>query len=123
VDVADFGIRGFDLANTLMEGTHANVVLVDALPQGGQPGTLYVLEPRAEAGDLSVEPHSLDPATVLRMIRALGGCPPRVLVVGCEPASVDFELGGLSPPVAAAVDDAVQMVESLISDLSTGNHA
>ena len=45
---------------------------------------------------------------------------PRVLVVGCEPATVDLdEQGqiGLSPAVEAAVDEAVRMVESLVIDL------
>ncbi len=37
----------------------------------------------------------------------------QVLVVGCEPASVDYGIG-LSPPVAAAVDDAVRVVLDLV---------
>jgi hydrogenase maturation protease len=62
----------------------------------------------------------MDPAAVLRMVHALGGRPPRVLVVGCEPANVDLDEEGqmgLSPPVEAAVDEAVRMVESLVADL------
>ena len=36
-EVADYGIRGYDLAYALMDGYDA-VVLVDALPRGEAPG-------------------------------------------------------------------------------------
>ena len=42
--MADFGIRGFDLAYALMEG-YETTILVDAYPGEGQPGTLFVIEP------------------------------------------------------------------------------
>ena len=120
VQVVDFGIRGFDLAHALMD-SDSTAVLVDATPRGGEPGTLYLLEAVVEAGEPSLlETHAMDPATVLRLVEALGGRPPRVLVVGCEPATVDLdEQGqiGLSPAVEAAVDEAVRMVESLVIDL------
>ena len=38
-----------------------------------------------------------------------------MLVVGCEPASVDYGIG-LSEPVAAAVDEAVRVVLDLVAD-------
>ncbi len=49
VKVADFGIRGMDLAYELQEDYDA-AVLVDAVPRGGEPGTLYVIEPELDAG-------------------------------------------------------------------------
>src|SRR5947207_12410878 len=49
VRVVDFGIRGLDLTYALLEGYEA-VVLVDAAPRGGRPGTLYALDATAEAG-------------------------------------------------------------------------
>jgi hydrogenase maturation protease len=122
VEVVDFGIRGFDLAHALM-GATCPVVLVDATPRGGAPGTLYLIEADATGGEhepASIETHAMDPATVLRLVHALGGTPPRVLVVGCEPASVDLDEGGwmgLSAPVESAVEHAVGMVESLVHSL------
>jgi hydrogenase maturation protease len=119
VQVVDFGIRGFDLAHALMDSP-STAVLVDATPRGGDPGTLYLLEASADGGSPDVELHGMDPANVLRLISALGGRPPRVLVVGCEPAAVELDGEGrmeLSPPVAAAVDEAVRMIESLLADL------
>src|SRR5947209_17090655 len=91
VRVVDFGIRGFDLTYALLEDYEA-VVLVDAVPRGGPPGTLYVLEPdTAEPADApaTVETHDMDPMKVLRLVRAMGGRVRRLVVVGCEPAPAD----------------------------------
>lgn len=112
VRVADFGIRGFDLAMALLE-PHELVVLVDAVRRGGEPGTLYVLEVGDAPGPTDFAAHGMDPAQVLRNVRAMGGSPGRVMLVGCEPG--DFgEMGRLSPTVEAAVDEAARMVESLV---------
>lgn len=116
VQVVDYGIRGFDLAYALMDGCEA-AILVDAMPRGGAPGTLYVVEPDFDALDgAAVETHGMDPLTVLRLVKALGGRPGRLLVVGCEPAPAaaddDWQIG-LSPAVQAAVDEAVSLVASL----------
>ena len=77
VRVVDFGIRGLDLAYTLLDPYEA-VVLVDAMPRGGRPGTLYVLEPECVPAEGSeaiplMDAHSLDPARVLRLVASLGG--------------------------------------------------
>ena len=42
-----------------------------------------------------------------------------MLVVGCEPASVDDGIG-LSEPVAAAVDEAVRVVLDLVDEAGAG---
>jgi hydrogenase maturation protease len=124
VRVVDFGIRGLDLAYTLLDGYEA-VVLVDAAPRGGTPGTLYVLEPDMEPLTSleeevpMVETHSLHPTRVLRLVAAMGGRVPHLVVVGCEPgpsAEDDFT-AGMSAPVKAAVDEAVPLVESLVARL------
>jgi hydrogenase maturation protease len=123
VEVADFGIRGFDLAYALME-SYEYAVLVDALPRGGEPGRLFVLEPDLEELERSGAPnvadgHSMDPVAVLRMVRQFGGRAPKVYVVGCEPASLGGEEGqmGLSAPVQAALEGAVELVEDLVGRL------
>ena len=120
VCVADYGIRSYDLAYALMECWEL-VVLVDALPRNGDPGTLYMLEPQL-LDDSQVAPcvdaHSMNPVAVLQLVQALGGTPGQIIVVGCEPACVDPDEEGkfaLSQPVAAAVDEAVSMVENLIT--------
>ncbi len=76
VRVVDFGIRGLDLAYALLDG-YEMVILVDAAPRGGRPGTLYVLEvplgDAAEGDGVLVETHDLDPAKVLRLAASMGG--------------------------------------------------
>jgi hydrogenase maturation protease len=119
VKVVDFGIRSYDLAYALMEDWDL-VILVDALPGEGKPGTLYIMEPelpRAGEAPVSLDAHAMNPVAVLQMVSALGGKVGRMLVVGCEPASVEPDDGGkmdLSAPVKAAVDEAARMVEELI---------
>ena len=43
VRVVDFGIRGFDLAYSLLDDYDV-AILMDAAPRGGPPGTLYTME-------------------------------------------------------------------------------
>jgi hydrogenase maturation protease len=57
----------------------------------------------------------MTPEAVLGLVRTLGGKVGRVLVVGCEPADVTDRMG-LSPPVAAAVDEAVRAVREILTD-------
>jgi hydrogenase maturation protease len=121
VKVADFGIRGMDLAYELQEDYDA-AILVDAVPRGEAPGTLYVIEPDLLTAEPVLDAHAMDPVRVLGLARTLGSLPPRVLVVGCEPStamSLDDEelVMGLSPPVRAAMEEAVALVESLLEEL------
>ena len=125
VRAVDFGIRGFDLACALLEGYEA-AILVDATARGGRPGTLYVIEPDMESLASSeqegrIEGHSLSPARVLQWVQTLGGRMPLLRIVGCEPATLgddDDPRMELSPPVAEAVEGALQMIQSLIEEFS-----
>ncbi len=124
VRVTDFGIRGFDLAYALQDG-YETTILVDACPRGQAPGTLYVIEPDVSASDApedqpaAVEAHAMNPMSVLRMARAMNIEVKNVLLVGCEPETLGGEEGqmGLSAPVEVAVDEAVKLVQGLISEV------
>jgi len=118
VKVVDFGIRSYDLAFALMDEWDL-VILVDALPNGGAPGTLYVLEPElSETSALpAIDAHTMNPVGVLDLVRRMGGGLSRLMVVGCEPESVEPGQSGkfdLTPLVAAAVPEAMCLVEKLI---------
>jgi hydrogenase maturation protease len=122
VSVFDFGSGGLDLAYEVMRGYDALVIL-DVSRQGGEPGTLYVMEPDEEeiAGGIEdgevISPHGMDPQTVLRFVKAMGGWPGKVVVVACEPLNVE-EMGlGLSDEVAASVDKAVKVVLEQVEEL------
>ena len=128
VRVFDFGIRSLDLAYTLSDGYDA-ALLIDAMPRGEPPGTLFVLEPDLStldgAGPAPLETHGMDPVKVLQVVQSLGSRPARILVLGCEPEplAADEEVMGLSPPVEAAIDEAVRLAGSLVEQLRNAPHA
>ena len=160
VRVVDYGIRGMHLAYDLANGYDA-AILIDATPRGGEPGTIYVIEPGpaeseseprpgagAAAGQVDAPPaeagadagetgtgeadagaadasrlfdaHGMQPDVVLGMLDLLGGArPSQIVIVGCEPASVDYGMG-LSEAVAASVDEAVRVVGELAASRCAG---
>jgi hydrogenase maturation protease len=117
VILQDFGIRGIDLTYALLEPFEL-VILVDACSRGGAPGTIYVVEPDSvEERPASLEMHTMNPMSVLRAVKSMGGAPGRILIVGCEPADLGDEEGklGLSDPVEAAVEEAIDLIETLVA--------
>jgi hydrogenase maturation protease len=133
VAIMDFGVRGLDLAYAILDENYEAVILVDAVQRGGAPGTLYVIEPDASVGNKDGDPidspeavsrtldtHNMDPARVLRLVKAMGGNVKRILMVGCEPStSDDYDdlAAGLSERVRASISQAVSMVETIVEDL------
>jgi hydrogenase maturation protease len=142
VRVTDYGIRGMHLAYDLADSCD-RTILVDAVSRGGEPGTVYVIQPdvrrpaggaaapaggaaapaggaaapageAAPAGAPLFDAHGMQPDMVLGMAGMLGASADRVLIVGCEPASLDEGMG-LSSPVAAAVDEAVRVITGLVT--------
>ncbi len=141
VQVADYGISGMHLAYDLASG-YDTAILIDTAQRGGEPGTLTVIEtapggesgPGDEAGPGGeaapagqpdpaggalaetrlFDAHGMQPDVVLGVLGMLGAGSARVLVVGCEPASLDYGME-LSEPVAKAVDAAVGVVIDLIA--------
>jgi len=123
VVVKDFGIRSYDLAYALMENWDLSI-LVDAVSQGGEPGTVYVIEPDTTSiakHEVSLDAHSMNPVSVIQLVHELGGGVGRMLVVGCEPATIDDNgQFGLSEPAQAAVAEAVTAIKDLVA---TNNRA
>jgi hydrogenase maturation protease len=132
VQVIDFGIRGMELAYALLDDGYDTLVLVDAVPRGGSPGTVYLIEPDlsgisplqgVEAGRIALDSHSMDPVKVLAFAHTLGARPIRTLLIGCEPTATSESEGyeemqmGLSEPVQGAVDEAIKMIDTLVDQL------
>ena len=119
VDVVDFGIRGVHLAFDLADGRYDSAILVDAVAKGGEPGTLYLIDPDLANGSLEstvADAHNLTPDAVLAWIRQIGGTTPHIIVLGCEPGTTEESME-LSAPVADAIDLAIQMIRALISEM------
>lgn len=121
VELRDFGIRGVHLAYQLLE-PYDLVVIVDAVHRDRAPGTLYVIEHGVDesvgepADDAPLmDAHDLAPDGVLALVPRLGGTLCRVVVVGCEPATIAPSMG-LSAPVTASVEKAAQLVTALVLD-------
>jgi hydrogenase maturation protease len=129
--VKDFGIRGFDLAYSLLDPWDT-VIIVDAMPRGEAAGTIYVVEPdlarlsATGSADTAINPHGMDPVRVLNLAASLGTIVARVLVVGCEPLDFGDELEGrmgLTAPVQAAVEEAANTIVDLTARILNTKNA
>ncbi len=128
VSVVDFGTGGLDLAYEVMRGYDA-LILVDISRQGEPPGTLYVMEAEEADVDAKIEdgqmldPHGMDPQTVLRFVKYVGGWPGRVFVVACEPEIVEDVGFGLSDAVSGALARAADTVLETVAELQSDSTA
>jgi hydrogenase maturation protease len=120
VRVTDFGIRGVHLAYEMLDGGYETTIMVDTTRRGGEPGTVYLIEPDIETLEprepVSLDAHGMDPQAVLGALKLLGGATGRVYVVGCEPLQTEEEIG-LSPPVARGVLEAIELIHEIVASL------
>ncbi|MCW2772804.1 MAG: peptidase [Nocardioides sp.] len=115
VRVVDYGIRGMHLAYDLLDGYDA-LVIVDAMPGDGPPGSVSVLEVgEDDLGPGEFDPHGMAPVAVLASLSDLGGCLPPTYVVGCRPRDVGERIG-LSDEVEAAIPEAMDVVRRVLRD-------
>ncbi|MFT4921548.1 MAG: hydrogenase maturation protease [Haloarculaceae archaeon] len=125
VDVVEVGISGVSMAQELLDGYDA-FILVDAMEAGGDPGTLHV--ERASVPDIdqystreiagfAADMHQTDPAKVLVLAEALDVLPEVVVLVGCEPSETDDLADDLSDPVREAVPLAVEHIDRLVTEI------
>lgn len=128
VELGEYGIRGVHLAYQLLEG-YDLVVIADAVSRGGEPGTVYVIEhaadterPEPTAHEPMVDAHDLGPDAVLALVPTLGGTLGRVVIVGCEPATLEPNMG-LSPRVAGSVEAAARLVTEIVFSAYAGEDA
>ncbi len=125
VRVVETGIAGIALVQELQEGWDA-LVVVDAVDHQRAPGTVLLIEPEVvdvqdltwgERSDLLADMHLATPERVLMLAKAMGILPPTLLMVGCQIADPDAVGQGMTAPVAAAVDIAVQEIRRYVARL------
>ncbi|MEO7119425.1 MAG: hydrogenase maturation protease [Candidatus Limnocylindrales bacterium] len=115
VTVSDYGIRGIHLAYELLEG-YDRLILIDAISRGGEPGTIYLLKPDEMPPTGAVaDAHGMEPMAVFAYLASIGGEPIPTHIVGCEPATLDENIG-LSEPVEKAVEEAIIVVLGLLGE-------
>ncbi len=128
VRVIETGIGGMSLVHELMTPRDA-LILLDACDRGAAPGTVFVLEP--ELPDLShlsahalrdyfADTHYATPLRALGLAAAVAKLPPVLRIVGCQPSCTDAFGTGLTPPVAAAIPEALDRVVALAAALTAG---
>jgi hydrogenase maturation protease len=117
--IEDYGIRGLHLAYELVSG-YDRAFLIDAVPRGGPPGTLYLIEPGAPPREVAPDAHRMDLENVLAFVRLLGGEAPPITLVGCEPLEIEDAIG-LSPPVREQVEPAAELVRRLVTETLAAN--
>jgi hydrogenase maturation protease len=125
VEVTEVGISGVSMAQDLMDGYDA-MVLVDAMERNEEPGTLYVERAevpdldtysRREIGSFAADMHQTDPSKVLVLGEALDVLPDPTVLVGCEPRDTDDLEDALSESVREAVPRAVDHIETVLEEI------
>jgi hydrogenase maturation protease len=114
VQILDGGTLGLDLLYYL-EGI-TNLLIVDAVDMGKEPGTLLRLEGDEVPSFLSIKmsPHQIGIPDMLFAAKLKDLYPPNLVMWGVQPASLEVGLE-LSPVVAAQVDELVsKAVEQLV---------
>ena len=114
VQILDGGTLGLDLLYYL-EGVE-NLLIVDAVEMGKEPGTLLRLEGDEVPSFLSIKmsPHQIGVPDMLFAAKLKDVYPRNVVLWGVQPAALDTGLE-LSPRVAAQVDVLVgKVVEQLV---------
>lgn len=125
VDLIETGIGGMTVVQQLMDGYSA-LIVVDAVDDGREPGTVSVAEPvvpppssidRGEWQRLFQNLHLTEPYRIMLLAKSLGALPPTIRIVGCQPFDVDAMDEQLSPVVADAVPVAADRVRMLVRGL------
>lgn len=116
VTIIDYGIRGMHLAYDLLAGYDA-LVLVDAVSRGDVPGDISVMEVgQDDLVGANFDAHGMNPVAMLASLEGLGGTLPPTYVVGCRPETLEDKIG-LSPPVAGAIEQAVDVTNRIVLNL------
>lgn len=122
VTVIETGIGGMSLVQEAMTDCRALLIL-DAFHRGGTPGELYLLEPELtdfagmdvhQRRDYFADTHYATPLRALNLLAGISRFPVTVNILGCEPLQHDALHLGLSEPVAAAIEPALQRVRDWI---------
>ena len=101
----------------------SKLIVVDAVKGGGKPGSIYRFSPddlafkRASYSTL----HQLGLIEGLRMMKLLGKCPDRVILLGIEPKEIDWGLD-ISPELEEILQKVILLIEAEIAGQKMQDH-
>ena len=110
----DGGTLSFTLAGPI--GDADRLIVVDAAAMGAAPGSVRVLEGAAMDEQLTrhaTSVHEVSLADLFDIARLTDSLPTHRALIGIEPEKIEWG-SDLSPPVAAAVPQAVEEIRSLL---------
>jgi hydrogenase maturation protease len=119
VEVLDGGVAGIGLLD-LFQGAR-KLVLVDAADMNRAPGTVVRFTPddiRSRPGNPKFSAHDVGLLEVLELARALGQCPPEVVIIGVQPKEISWGMD-LTPEVQASLPQVLEAVLKEIDRIAT----
>jgi hydrogenase maturation protease len=117
VKLMDGGTQGLYLLPFLAE---ADALLVfDAIDYGLPAGMLRLIrddQVPAFMGAKKMSLHQTGFQDVIATATLLGQCPPRMVLIGCQPVELEDYGGGLRPAVAARIPEALQIAVGILCE-------
>ncbi|WGV18299.1 HyaD/HybD family hydrogenase maturation endopeptidase [Fuscovulum ytuae] len=117
VKLMDGGTQGLYLLPFLEE---ADALLVfDAIDYGLPAGTLRLIrddQVPAFMGAKKMSLHQTGFQDVIATATLMGHCPPRMVLIGCQPVELEDYGGGLRPAVAARIPEALQIAVGVLRE-------
>ena len=109
VEIMDGGTLGLDLLPKLENIT--NLIMIDAVETGKQPGTCVRLygEELPIALETKVSPHQMGLKDLLAVSELMGHSPAEMVLIGVQPGSIDMEIG-LTTEVEAQLETLISNV-------------
>lgn len=117
VHLLDVGTGGIRLAQELLT-PYDRLIVIDAVSLGQPPGTVSVRVVEQVEKVTEIDMHAAIPSRALSVAQALGGLPPSVRFIGCEPQHETLEelKMELSPAVSTAVTTAIRHVQAILAE-------
>ncbi len=110
VSLVDGGVLGLNLLGVISEADH--LIVVDAIRNQGEPGTLYRLEGKAipERVRAKNSLHQVDFLEALTLCQALETPVPNTVILGVEPADIDTLSIELTPATESRIEPVMEQV-------------
>lgn len=124
VELVDGGTQGLYLLPLVQDA--ARLIVFDAVDFGRPPGEMVVLrdgEIPAFFGQRPLSLHQTGFTDVLAAAELTGRQPQAITLIGVQYANIDIWGGGLSPAIAAAIDQAIEIGRRELQSWEETTHA